>query len=208
VEHERAAWAAPLSVAFMPAIERRPPEEPARTNSDARENAEREARMPVEYAEAMERQRVQATLEQQRLQHEMDLRRAEIAKKRPTWMLAVTGFALVAAVGLIFFAVQRKHESDEANAAKERAEERAEDVTKKVVQESKDAQAKVEKLSSDFTDLDKKVNAAVYAVATAQNDADRTAARATLDKLRKEKFEMEQRIQAARAAAAKAEPAK
>ena len=29
--------------------------------------------------------------DKQRLQQEMELRRAEIAKKRPTWMLAVTG---------------------------------------------------------------------------------------------------------------------
>jgi len=60
----------------------------------ARENAEREARMRVESAEATERQRQQAALEQQRLQQEMELRRAEVAKKRPTWMLAVTDFKL------------------------------------------------------------------------------------------------------------------
>jgi uncharacterized protein YqfA (UPF0365 family) len=118
--------------------------------------------------------------------------------------LLVTGLALVAAVGLIFFALQRKRESDEANAAKERAEE----VTRKAVQEAKDAQEKVEKLSNDLADLDKKVNSAVDAVMTAQNDADRNSARANLEKLRREKFEMEQRIQAARAAAAKAERAK
>src|SRR6187549_3033410 len=79
----------------------------------ARENAEREARMRVESAEATERQRQQAALEQQRLQQEMELRRAEIAKKRPTWMLAVTALALVAAVGLVFFAIQRMRASEE-----------------------------------------------------------------------------------------------
>src|SRR6185295_9935077 len=46
----------------------------------ARENAEREARMRVESAEAMERQRVQAALEQQRLQHEMELRCVEVVQ--------------------------------------------------------------------------------------------------------------------------------
>ena len=50
--------------------------------------------MRVESAEAAERARQQAALEQSRMQQEMDLRRAEVAKKRPTWMLVVTGLAL------------------------------------------------------------------------------------------------------------------
>src|ERR1043165_6694562 len=79
---------------------------------EARVAAEREARMRVEAGEAAERQRHQAALEQSRLQQEMELRRAEVAKKRPTWMLAVTGIALVGAVGLIFFAVNRMRESE------------------------------------------------------------------------------------------------
>src|SRR6185312_14933614 len=86
-----------------------------RSIEEARVAAEREARMRVEAGEAAERQRNQAALEQQRLQQEMELRRAEVAKKRPTWMLAVTGFAIVAAIGLIFFAIQRKQAADEAD---------------------------------------------------------------------------------------------
>src|SRR5688500_2053360 len=89
---------------------------------EAKLAAEREARMRVESAEASERARQQAALEQSRMQQEMELRRAEIAKKRPTWMLAVTGLALVAAVALIFFAINRMRESDEAGEAKRKAE--------------------------------------------------------------------------------------
>jgi colicin import membrane protein len=170
----------------------------------ARENAEREARMRVESAEAAERQRAQAALEQQRLQQEMELRRAEVAKKRPTWMLAVTGLAIVGtiAAGILTVHLVRSSAADRA------AKEQAEHVRDQAVEEAKEAQEKVEKLSNDLADLDKKVSTAVDGVMAAQNDADRKAASANLEKLRQQKIEMEQRIQAAKSAAAKAERAK
>jgi cytoskeletal protein RodZ len=152
----------------------------------------------------MERQRNQAALEQQRLAHEMDLRRAEVAKKRPTWMLVVTGFALVAAVGLIFFALWSKHNSDEAAAKQEKAEQ----IAKQAVQEAKEAQDRVDQLDRDMKDQNERLAAADTAVKSAQTDADRKAALSNLDKLRQQKFEMEQRIAAAKSAAAKAERAK
>jgi hypothetical protein len=170
----------------------------------ARENAEREARLRVESAEAMERQRQQAALEQQRLQQEMELRRAEVAKKRPTWMLAITGFALVAAVGLIFFAVWSLHKSNEAAEAKDKAEK----IAQQAVLDAKVAQEQVEKLDRDMKDQNEQLARADAAVKSAQTDADRRAAQANLDKLRQQKFEMEKRIQAARSAAAKAERSK
>ena len=84
----------------------------------ARVDAEREARMRVEAAEAAERMRLQAAIEQQRMQEENELRRAEIAKKRPTWMLAVTGFALVATLGFGYFAYERNEARQEAERAR------------------------------------------------------------------------------------------
>jgi colicin import membrane protein len=170
----------------------------------ARENADREARTRVESAEAMERQRAQAALEQQRLQHEMELRRAEVAKKRPTWMLAVTGFALVAAIGLIFFAVQRKRESDAASVAAQKSE----DERKRYEVLVKEARDQVEQVVRDSKELEGRLSAADTAVKAAQTDADRRAANANLEKLRQQKLEMEQRIAAAKAAADKAERAK
>jgi hypothetical protein len=175
-----------------------------RAIEEARFNAEREARMRVESAEATERARQQAALEQQRLHQEMEIRRAEVAKKRPTWMLAVTGIALVAAVGLIIFAIQRKNAADEAaaNEAKQRA------IAEQAVKDADEAKEKVEKLSADLADLDKKLSGAVDNVIAAQNDADRAGAKAKLVALQKEKADMEARIAAAKAAAAKAERAK
>ena len=164
----------------------------------AREGAEREARMRVESAEAGERQRQQAALEQQRLQHEMELRRADIAKKRPTWMLAVTGFALVAAVALIFFAVARMKDSETDRAKRQEAEKIA-------VQAQKDMQEAQEKVERLAADLDKKLGSAVDGVIAAQTDADRANAKANLVRLQGEKAAMEQRIAEAKQAAAKAE---
>jgi colicin import membrane protein len=167
----------------------------------ARENAEREARMRVESAEATERARQNAALEQQRLQQEMELRRAEVAKKRPTWMLAVTGLALVAAVVLVFFAVKAMNQSDVDNKAKTEAEAVAEQAKK----DAREAQEAVDKLQKDLGDLQTRVDVAVDNVVSAQNDADRASAKAKLDALKREKYEMEQRIAEAKAKAARAE---
>src|SRR5258706_10509284 len=120
--------------------------------------------MRVESAEASERQRNQAAIEQQRLQHEMEIRRAEVAKKRPTWMLAVTGLALVAAVGLVFFAIQRKKDSDEAaerTAIAERAAAAA-------VKDAAEAKEKLEKVEKDMDDLTNQINKAINDLAVAQ----------------------------------------
>jgi len=167
----------------------------------AREGAEREARMRVESAEAAERQRQQAALEQQRLQHEMELRRADIAKKRPTWMLAVTGFALVAAVALIFFAVARMKDSeaDRSKAAK------AEAIAAQAQKDSQEAQDKVERLAADLAELDKKLSGATDSLLAANTQAERDAASKELSRLRQEKADMDRRIGEAKAAAAKAE---
>ncbi len=167
----------------------------------AREGAEREARMRVESAEAAERQRQQAALEQQRLQQEMELRRAEVAKKRPTWMLAVMGLALVGAVVMIVFALKSRDESAEAEKAKAKAEE----IAQAAVKDAQEAQEKVERLAADLADLDKKVSAAVDSVVSAQNDADRAKATDKLKQLQKDKYEMEARIADAKSKAARAE---
>ncbi len=172
-----------------------------RSIEESRANAEREARMRVEAGEAAERQRNQAALEQQRLAQEMELRRAEVAKKRPTWMLVVTGIAVVGIVVGVFVAVKSSAKSDEDNIKRVAAEKMAQDAANS----AKEAQEKVEKLSNDLLDLGKRVDKATDALASAQNDADRQSARGKLEQLRKERAEMEQHIADAKAAAAKAE---
>ena len=167
----------------------------------ARENAEREARMHVEATGAAEQARQQAALEQERLQQEMQLRRAEVAKKRPTWMLAVMGAAIVAGIIAIVIYVQGNKDKEAAQEKERIARIEAD----QAIKESKEAQAKVDKLASDLEDLSKRTDKATDAVVSAQNDADRAAAKGKLEQLRKEKADMEQRIQAAKDAAFKAE---
>ncbi len=84
----------------------------------ARAEAEREARMRLEAAEAAERNRLAAQLEERRLAEELELRRAEVAKKRPTWMIAVTAIAGLAAVGLSWLAIDRSNEMARAEEAR------------------------------------------------------------------------------------------
>jgi hypothetical protein len=148
----------------------------------------------------MERQRVQAALEQQRLQQDMEIRRAHVAKTRPTWMLAITGIALVAAIGLIFFAIQRKRASEAA----EEAAEIAKKASAQAVEDARVARKQVDDLMRQTKDLDDKVTVAIDAVGKAKSLSEQRAAQAELDKLRQQKIEMDARMAAARDAAEKA----
>jgi colicin import membrane protein len=167
----------------------------------ARENAEREARMRVEAAEAAERQRQQALLEQQRLQQEMELRRAEVAKKRPTWMLAVTFLALVGVVVAIVLVVKFQS-SEQDSKEKELVAQRERD---EAVKAAREAQEKVDQLEREATDMIGKINGAIGAVDAAQNDADRASAKARLAQLQRDQAEMQARIAKAKAEAARAQ---
>jgi len=143
----------------------------------ARADAEREARMRVQAAEASERARHAAQLEQDRLAQEIELRRAEVAKKRPTWMVAVTGVALAAGIAFAWFAVDRMHQADAAVAAKNRADA-------DVAQAKADAAAAVAKLDAmqhDLDVLDGKVKDAQHALDVARTEAERKQAQALLD---------------------------
>src|SRR3954469_16021543 len=86
-----------------------------------REDAERAARMHVEAAEAAERARLAAALEQERTAQEMELRRAEIAQKRPRWMVAVTISAVLAAGALTWFGFDRYAQAQQAQASEQAA---------------------------------------------------------------------------------------
>lgn len=131
----------------------------------ARAAAERDARLRVEAHEASERARFAAQLEQDRMAQEMELRRADIAKRRPKWMIAVTALALAGGIGFAALAVDRMHEADAAQHAKAQAD--AEMAAAK--QEMKEAVAKVEAMQKTLDDLDSKVREAQHAVAGATN---------------------------------------
>src|SRR5450432_3651598 len=138
----------------------------------ARADAEREVGLRLEAAEATERARHLIQIEVQRRADELDLRRAEIAKRRPTWMVVVTGLAVSAGLALTWFAVDRAGEADAANAA---AEQMRKDRTRAVaeLQQSRDELAKIH---HRLDDVEVTLAAAVKAVGTARTDADRQLA--------------------------------
>lgn len=150
--------------------------------------AEREARLRVEAAEAAERARQQIALEQERSQQEMELRKAEVAKKRPTWMVAVTGLALALAVVLVVFTVKALAASDEANQAQIIAERDA----RQAEEEAAKMRAELDKMSVALADLDGKVKVAIEDVIKAEGKAATDAAAARLKKLRAEQIAQQQ----------------
>ena len=152
-----------------------------------RERAEREARMHVEAAEATERARLAAALEQERTAQELDLRRQEVAKKRPTWMIAVTIGAVLAAGGLTWFGIGRYNASQQAIADKDAADRDAAAARK----EADDAIAALAAMDAQLQDLDKRVGDAIDKIIVANDVATRLAAKKNLEKLRAEEAELQ-----------------
>lgn len=152
----------------------------------ARAEAERQARLHLEATEAAERARQLMSLEQRRLDQEMELRREVARRQRPRWMIVLTGIAVTAALGLGGFAIERQHESnlarlEQARADKARAE--AEDEVRRI-------QAELERLDHEVHELDAKVNAAIERVRLAQTEAARKAAEDNLHQLQRHEAEL------------------
>ena len=161
----------------------------------ARANAEREVRLRVEAAEAVERARLHAALETRRLDEEVALRRAEVAKKRPTWMIAVTGLALCAGVALAGFAIARGRDADESA----QAEAKAQHDKELAVQEARESRAELDKIHQNLEALDAKVQAAEIAVRDAQTEAERKRALHDIDEANRQKAEQKRELDDAKA---------
>lgn len=157
----------------------------------ARADAEREARLRVEAAEAAERARLAAQLEQERVQQELELRRAEVAKKRPTWMVAVTAIALAAGIGFAVFAVDRMHEAEVAQDGKAQADR----AMAQARADAAAAMAKLDEMKRTLDDLDAKVTDAQHALAVARDAAERKRAQALLDEANRKAHEARVRQQ-------------
>jgi hypothetical protein len=116
-------------------------------------------------------------------------------------MAAVTIAALIAAVGLIFFAVMKMRQSAEDAKKAEIAQKDRDEAVKA----AKDAQEKVNELEKNAAEMINQINNAIAAVKSAQTNADRKAAEDKLAKLQQQQAEMQERIKAAKDAAARAE---
>jgi len=142
----------------------------------ARAEAERQARLHIEASEAAERARHLVALEERRLDEEIALQREVARRQRPRWMIALTGLAVAAAVGLGWFAALRERES----AAAERAEVTAQAAQREAEREAREAQAAVDKLAHELAVLDARVAATIERVIKAQTAAELQAAASAL----------------------------
>ncbi|HEY1559022.1 MAG TPA: hypothetical protein VGF94_29575 [Kofleriaceae bacterium] len=134
----------------------------------------------------------------------MEIRRAEVAKKRPTWMLVVTGLAVLGIVVAGVVTVQKMNQSAVDTEARKKAEAEAD----QAVKDAKAAQEQVSKAQKDLEDLQGRLDKAISDVASAQDAVALREAQARLSELNKEKAEMNTRLAAAKAAAEKAERVK
>jgi colicin import membrane protein len=156
----------------------------------ARAEAERDARVRVEAAEAAERNRLAAQLEERRLVEEMELRRAEVAKKRPTWMIGVTIIAALAAIGLTWFAIQRSQQMAAADEARERAIREKEAATVNL----REAQQRLAALQADVDRIDADISRLTKQLTEAQNADDRKKAAVALAAADQAKRDAKRRI--------------
>lgn len=153
-----------------------------------REAAERAARVTIEAAEAAERARLEAALAQARLVGELALRRDTMARQRPTWMVAVTAAALVAAAGLGWYAVDRQRASAVAIAARQDAE-RARATAR---EEAAQAGRELDGMTTQLASLDGRIATSLAAYERAADARARDVAAAQLRTLRAEQAAIQQ----------------
>jgi colicin import membrane protein len=158
--------------------------------------AERAMRLRVQAEEAAERARHEAALEQDRLRQEIELRRAEIAKKRPRWMVVVTGVAVVAAIALVFVVVDRVNAAREAEQKAQAANAEYERAKAEVTKAKHD----LEQIEGQLAEIDKQVTAAQNALLAATTEAERKHAKEEWDEAHRLELAAKQRQKEAHAA--------
>jgi hypothetical protein len=155
----------------------------------AQAELERQARMRVVAEVAAEQARLQAQLDEVRMREELELRRVEVAKKRPTWMVVVTAIAFAAACGLTWFAVERSREKDIAE--QKRAAALA--LANQAQQEQAEMVRKLAELELAIDEQDKLLTKAQKSLLAAQSKADIAKAKADIDAANKAKAIARQR---------------
>tara|TARA_R110002096_G_scaffold434832_5_gene658263 strand:+ start:66536 stop:67306 length:771 start_codon:yes stop_codon:yes gene_type:complete len=131
---------------------------------EAAEQRQREEQMRLEETERRARVEAQALIEQQRLAKEMELRHIEAKRKKPAWIIAAVGVAILVVGLVIFFKNQAENAAEQKKAEIERLA-----AVKKIETEMKLAQI-------DIDNAQKKMDEAFADLEAAQNEADRAAA--------------------------------
>jgi Tfp pilus assembly protein FimV len=161
--------------------------------------------MRVQEAEARHRAEQMAQLEAQRLQHEMEIRRREVEKKRPTWLLITVGVdpgrwprssrscCSCAAI---------RGDNAAKDKQKRAAEAAAEVDRKKAAQaenERRELARQLDELNSTVEALNKEMAAADQALAAASTKADRDRVAGQQAEIRRKQAEAQARINKVRA---------
>lgn len=157
-------------------------EEAARREHEMREQRLREDALRVQETEARARAEHQAQLEAHRLQQEMEIRRQEVQKKWPVWLVVAVGIFAVVTIGAVIFMVQSSNKAEQAAVAKRRADDEAAEAKKKAdaaQAEKEELKRTVDSLIAASEDLDRQMKESERQLeaATSQADRDKVAAR-------------------------------
>ncbi len=157
---------------------------------EAKADAEKQARLAATAAEAAELERHRIALEQERQAAELQLRRELIARKRPTWMIAISAIFGVAAIGLLWLAVQSDRESSAAIGRAQVAEREAQIAHAGLVT----AQQQLVAFARQLEELDSQIAALTAKLGTAKTALEVAAVKKDLDAAAKHRADVQRSI--------------
>lgn len=171
--------------------------EAIRLENEAREQRLREEALRVQEAEARARADHQAQLEAHRLQQEMELRRQEVQKKWPVWLVVAVGIFAVITAAAVIFMVQSSNKADEEARRRQAAQEeqaKAEAIARQKEIETAELKAQVDGLIAALADLDNQMKESERQLAAATTQADRDKVAARQAEIRRQQREAQARL--------------
>ena len=146
--------------------------EQERLAREQQKRAEKEAAHRLKEAEARARVAAEAELERQRLDQELELRRQEVSRKRPTGLIAIVTILVLVVSGLGYWAYQSRQETI---ASAERAAA-AQVERKRLEKELREQKQLLAQLNDELIE-------AQEAIKNAKSDAEREAAQRRVERL-------------------------
>lgn len=172
-------------------------EDAARREHETREQRVREDALRVQEAEARARAEHQAQLEAHRLQQEMEIRRQEVQKKWPVWLVVAVGIFAVVTAGAIIFMVQSSNKADQAAIDKRRADEmaaEADKARKAAEQAQADLKRQVDDMTAELGKLDDQMRESERQLAAASTNAERDKVAARQAEIRRQQREAQAKL--------------
>lgn len=156
--------------------------------------AEREHRLRFEAEQAAELERQRLAFEEERARRELELRRAEVARKRPTWMVAVSLAAVALAGVLLYVAIDRVRASESADHQRQVALDDAAQARR----QSDQAWKRVEQMERDLAALDRQISTAIDNLSKELTAAEMAAEKKRLQGLAAQRAELARQAEIAR----------